>query len=198
MKGLPSDSRFYQALGMAIDLVVLNLAMVVTGLPVVTGGAALVAGLLVCLRMVRGDAVRPIRDFLAAFDAICARVADEMRGLADGALAHGDMRTLNLLAGSRGMAQGEMAARLGLSAVGVSRQMEALERAGLIERRPHQFDRRSKVAALTADGQALVLRMRQRSGELARDLFRDTPDERLAMLGVVSAQAAGRLSNARR
>ena len=67
MKGLSSDSRFYQALGMAIDLVVLNLAMVVTGLPVVTGGAALVAGLLVCLRMVRGDAVRPIRDFLAAF-----------------------------------------------------------------------------------------------------------------------------------
>lgn len=67
MKGLPSDSRFYQALGMAIDLVVLNLAMVVTGLPVVTGGAALVAGLLVCLRMVSGDAVRPIRDFLAAF-----------------------------------------------------------------------------------------------------------------------------------
>ena len=43
MKGLPSDSRFYQALGMAIDLVALNLAMVVTGLPVVTGGAALVA-----------------------------------------------------------------------------------------------------------------------------------------------------------
>ena len=41
--------------------------MVVTGLPVVTGGAALVAGLLVCLRMVSGDAVRPIRDFLAAF-----------------------------------------------------------------------------------------------------------------------------------
>ena len=67
MKGLPSDSRFYQALGMAIDLVALNLAMVVTGLPVVTGGAALVAGLLVCLRMVRGDAVRPIQDFLAAF-----------------------------------------------------------------------------------------------------------------------------------
>lgn len=67
MKGLPSDSRFYQALGMAIDLVALNLAMVVTGLPLVTGGAALVAGLLVCLRMVRGDAVRPIRDFLAAF-----------------------------------------------------------------------------------------------------------------------------------
>lgn len=67
MKGLPSDSRFYQALGMAIDLVVLNLAMVVTGLPVVTGGAALVAGLLVCLRMVSGVAVRPIRDFLAAF-----------------------------------------------------------------------------------------------------------------------------------
>jgi len=67
MKGLPSDSRFYQALGMAIDLVALNLAMVVTGLPVVTGGAALVAGLLVCLRMVSGVAVRPIRDFLAAF-----------------------------------------------------------------------------------------------------------------------------------
>ena len=35
-------------------------------------------------------------------------------------------------------------------------------------------------------------------GEAARDLFRDTPDERLAMLGAVSAQAAGRLSNARR
>lgn len=52
---------------MAIDLVALNLALVVSGLPVVTGGAAQVAGLLVCLRMVRGDAVRPIRDFLAAF-----------------------------------------------------------------------------------------------------------------------------------
>lgn len=67
MKGLPSDSRLYQVLGMAIDLVALNLALVVSGLPVVTGGAAQVAGLLVCLRMVRGDAVRPIRDFLAAF-----------------------------------------------------------------------------------------------------------------------------------
>ncbi|MDI9628162.1 MAG: DUF624 domain-containing protein [Acidobacteriota bacterium] len=67
MKSWYSDSRFFQALEMAVDLVVLNLAMVVAGLPVVTGGAALVAGLLVCLRMVGGDNVRPIRGFLAAF-----------------------------------------------------------------------------------------------------------------------------------
>ena len=67
MRGLGSDSRVYQALASATDLVVLNLAMVLAGLPLVTGGAVLTGGLAVSQGMVRGDGVRPLADFGTAF-----------------------------------------------------------------------------------------------------------------------------------
>lgn len=67
MSWLSTDSRFYQALGLATDLVLLNLLLVLVSLPVVTAGAGLSACLVVCLGMVSGDGPRLGRTFFAAF-----------------------------------------------------------------------------------------------------------------------------------
>lgn len=67
MNPFASGSRFAAALLLATDLVLLNLAMVLTGLPVVTAGAGLTAGLVVCLQMVAGTSSRPMRQFVEAF-----------------------------------------------------------------------------------------------------------------------------------
>ncbi|MGI5951745.1 MAG: DUF624 domain-containing protein [Brooklawnia sp.] len=67
MSWLSTDSRFYRALGLATDLVLLNLLLVLVSLPVVTAGAGLVGCLVVCLGMVTGDGVRPRRTFFTAF-----------------------------------------------------------------------------------------------------------------------------------
>lgn len=67
MRGPGTDSPIYHALGLATDLVVLNLAMVLLGVPVLTGGAVLTAGLAVSQRMVGGDSVRPLIEFGSAF-----------------------------------------------------------------------------------------------------------------------------------
>lgn len=67
MSRLGSDSRFYQALASATDLVVLNLAMVLAALPLITGGAVLTGGLVVSQQMLQGNGVRPLADFGTAF-----------------------------------------------------------------------------------------------------------------------------------
>lgn len=67
MNPFASGSRFGAVLLLATDLVLVNLAMVLTSLPVVTAGAGLTAGLVVCLQMVSGTSSRPIRQFLQAF-----------------------------------------------------------------------------------------------------------------------------------
>lgn len=62
-----SDSRFFQAWTMAADLVVLNVLMALTGLPLLTGGAVLTAGLAVCLQMVSGTSGKPLTEYFRAF-----------------------------------------------------------------------------------------------------------------------------------
>lgn len=67
MSAFSTDSRFYRTLGLATDLVLLNVVAVVLGLPFVTVGAALLACLVVCLQMVQGAGARPLREFFDAF-----------------------------------------------------------------------------------------------------------------------------------
>ncbi len=62
-----SDSRFFQAWTLATELVLLNLLMVATGLPVITLGAVLTAGFVSCIHLVTGRSGRPLREYLQAF-----------------------------------------------------------------------------------------------------------------------------------
>jgi DNA-binding MarR family transcriptional regulator len=62
---------------------------------------------------------------------------------------------------SRGeLRMGELARRLGLQVSTVTRLVDKLERAGLVERRPGAADRRSVTVALTASGGEVAERLR--------------------------------------
>lgn len=56
------------------------------------------------------------------------------------------------------MSQGELRGRLGLEQSSVSRLMDSLARRGLVDLRADPSDRRTRIAAITATGTALLLR----------------------------------------
>src|SRR5918911_3714628 len=62
-------------------------------------------------------------------------------------------------------------ARLGLDSGYVSRLLRSLERAGLVEVRPGDGDRRIRIARLTAAGRAERAALDARSDDLARSLL---------------------------
>ncbi len=67
MASVGVGSRFFSAWTLAADLVLVNLAMVLVGLPVVTVGAGLVACFVVCLQLVSGAGAQPLRTFFRSF-----------------------------------------------------------------------------------------------------------------------------------
>ncbi len=72
-------------------------------------------------------------------------------------------------ADGRAMRMCDLAARLQLSPSGLTRRLDGLVRAGVVERRPSETDRRVMLAVLTAEGAAVLARggadaRRQRAG----------------------------------
>ena len=61
------DSRFYAALSLAADLVIVNVAMVIAALPVITGGAAVRAGGFVIRQLAREEGSKSLRTFAQEF-----------------------------------------------------------------------------------------------------------------------------------
>lgn len=125
--------------------------------------------------------------------AISIRVGDEMRRVSDRRLGHLDILALSLINAAPGLSQSDLGTGLNRSAVYVSRMVDELEKIGMIERRPHKLDRRRKVLHLSAEGQVLFNKMRERAIELAADVFRETPDERLKIMSANAQRIADRL-----
>ena len=68
MPGLFStEGKFYGALSLAADLVIVNVMMLVAMLPVVTGGAAVRAATVVIIQLLNNEAGTPVRTFLREF-----------------------------------------------------------------------------------------------------------------------------------
>ncbi len=75
-------------------------------------------------------------------------------------LAEQDLiKQLHLNAGQLSLS--ELGKRIYFSKAGITRMLDRLEKAGLVERRAVQGDRRSLTAALTEDGEQLFARSRQ-------------------------------------
>ena len=73
--------------------------------------------------------------------------------------------------------------------------MDALEKAGLAERRPSPTDRRARIIAVTDDGAALVERGDAIIAGLYADVLDSLPDdERGAFVGALQSLMSGRLS----
>lgn len=88
-----------------------------------------------------------------------------------------------------------LAQALRLDASTVTRQITALERAGLVERRPDPADRRSSSIVLTADGRRSMGVVEQERRRRIEALVSDWDDAGLTELGVVLARLNAALVN---
>jgi DNA-binding MarR family transcriptional regulator len=97
-----------------------------------------------------------------------AHLALEQRtdaALADVGLTARDLGVLRVIAGGEARSQQEVAAVLGVDRTSMVALLDALERRGIVARKPSERDRRRNVVELTQDGQRLFWRAEQRSTE---------------------------------
>jgi len=85
--------------------------------------------------------------------------------LADTGLTARDLGVLRVIAGGEARSQQEVAAVLGVDRTSMVALLDALERRGIVARKPSERDRRRNVVELTEDGRSLFQRAEQRSTE---------------------------------
>src|SRR4051794_2577352 len=78
---------------------------------------------------------------------------------------------------AEGVPMGRLGERLGITPRAVTALVDGLEADGLAERRPHPTDRRTTLVAITAAGEDLHRRSRERSRAAAAQLFAALSDE---------------------
>lgn len=88
---------------------------------------------------------------------------------------------------------GELAELLSLDVSTVSRQVHALEEAGLARREPLPADRRGSLLVATEAGAVAVAAQRHARRELFAQLLADTPDEELETVARLLHRLADRL-----
>jgi DNA-binding MarR family transcriptional regulator len=97
-----------------------------------------------------------------------AHLALEQRtdaALADVGLTARDLGVLRVIAGGEARSQQEVATVLGVDRTSMVAFLDALERRGIVARKPSERDRRRNVIELTQDGRSLFQRAEQRSTE---------------------------------
>jgi DNA-binding MarR family transcriptional regulator len=113
------------------------------------------------------DRVRPHDDVLG-YLLKHAHLALEQRtdaALADVGLTARDLGVLRVIAGGEARSQQEVATVLGVDRTSMVALLDALERRGIVARKPSDRDRRRNVVELTQDGRSLFQRAEQRSTE---------------------------------
>lgn len=85
--------------------------------------------------------------------------------LADMGLTARDLGVLRVIAGGEARSQQEVATVLGVDRTSMVALLDALERRGIVARKPSERDRRRNVVELTRDGWSLFQRAEQRIAE---------------------------------
>jgi len=86
---------------------------------------------------------------------------------------------VRLARADRPMRQKDLAASLGLDSSSVVRLLDALQAAGLVERKEEDGDRRAKVLVLTAKGHTTVERIEQAAGQVRDDVLQGIPESEI-------------------
>lgn len=97
--------------------------------------------------------------FVYAHAIVVPRLDQELADAVGLSLNRFEVLTWLARAGRRGLRMSDLASRVVLSPSGVTRAVDQLERAGLVERCIFEGDRRGSLAALTAEGRALLRRV---------------------------------------
>lgn len=98
----------------------------------------------------------------AIFDFIIATAPQRNRYLGETGLTPNDARTLQSLSSSEGRSMSALAEEWKLDASTVTWIVDRLEGKGLVQRRPHPSDRRSKLVVLTPKGARLMAKNTER------------------------------------
>jgi DNA-binding MarR family transcriptional regulator len=98
---------------------------------------------------------RAWRAFLYAYSTVVRRLDQELGSVQGLSLNQYEVMTWLGRVGERGLRMSDLASRVVLSASGVTRAVDQLERKGLVERCVFEGDKRGSVATLTAEGRAL-------------------------------------------
>ena len=96
------------------------------------------------------------------FDFIIATAPQRNRYLGETGLTPNDARTLQSLSSTEGRSMRALAEEWKLDASTVTWIVDRLEGKGLVQRRPHPSDRRSKLVVLTAKGARLMAKNAER------------------------------------
>lgn len=107
-------------------------------------------------------------------------------------VSSGQVTLLNQIHKTPGLGVRELAAREGVSAAAMSRAVDRLQRAGLVQRTPDEVDRRRHGLTLTGDAEGVLRSVkRRRTAWLARRLDALPPGEREAIAAAL--EPLGRL-----
>ncbi|HYG42432.1 MAG TPA: MarR family transcriptional regulator [Bordetella sp.] len=91
------------------------------------------------------------------------------------------------------MRQKDLAASLGLDSSSVVRLIDALQAAGLVQRKEEDQDRRAKSIVLTARGLATVAQVERVAKDVRDDVMSDIPDAELQRAGRLLARLCAAL-----
>ncbi len=108
-------------------------------------------------------------------------------------ISHAGLIVLHLLE-SGPATQVELAGRARVEAQTMSRTVERLERAGLVERHPDAADRRRRMVVRTPAGAAVFVRAGRIEAELFPDVG-DLPALRATLLGIIGSSGSARWSD---
>ena len=89
----------------------------------------------------------------------------------------GEARALTRIAASNGVRQSEIAVALGIEPMTLSRYVDGLEKAGLIERRVDPKDGRAKCVTTTEEAEILLARIRAQADDLIARLQTGLDDD---------------------
>jgi DNA-binding MarR family transcriptional regulator len=132
-------------------------------------------------------------DTLAAADRlrpVLLRIARELRreAQAETGVSPGQIALLAAIKYEPGISLGDLATRERMSAPGMTRSIDRLEKAGLVTRTQSSDDRRRVGLTLTEEGQRVLRRIRsRRTAWLAQRLEQLTPADRAAVEGAIDS-----------
>ncbi len=111
----------------------------------------------------------------------------------DGGLTLPQMHTLEILGAHGPMRMKELAARMGVTTGTLTVQADRLQDKGLIERTPHETDRRSIVVGLTDEGRRHFREHHRLHVRLTEELMGALSDEEAQQLASILERMAARL-----
>ena len=97
----------------------------------------------------------------------------------DSGLSPAQMHTVEIIGHNQDMRMKELAERLGVTTGTLTVGVDKLEKLGLVERRPHESDRRSWLIVLTDDGKQMYEQHHKYHQEFTNEISRDLTLEQI-------------------